>query len=505
MPDPVGGPPGVPRVAVKEEKSKATAPLTPRQLETLDLIAQGLTNAEICSELRISPNTVKAHVAAILKSLDVTNRTEAALVHQQNRSGAHLGLAPKPPAIAVLPFQNLSSAPDQEYFVDGLVEDLITRLSAWRLLPVISRNSTFAFRSRGLEDRSIAAELGARYLVHGSVRRAGERIRTTARLVDAQCGHQLWAECYDSNLQDVFKAQDELASKIVTSLECEILESEKQRVAVEILGEPGAWERTARGLWHAHRRTPQDLERALACFAEALSGDPAFCPAWIGLARAHYVRVFERCSPDTEADLRHVEQAAEQALRLDPRNALSHFAAGLARMMQGRPADAIAHLQTAVELNPSSTEALGFLGQLRAGAGEIEVGMAHLHEAIRLNPRDPYCWSHTWSLALCHLALDESEAAVEWARRSVRLNPDRAYGHAALAWSLALSGATEEAAESWAKFHQIWPEGFVREHFDRLTTSWDPDTTARFLARLFEGMRIMEEQARQTGPRPPPE
>lgn len=393
-------------------------------------------------------------------------------------------------AVAVLAFENLSGDPDQEYFVDGLVEDLITRLASWRVVPVIARNSSFAFRGRSADVREVGRVLGARYVVEGSVRRSGKRVRATAQLIDAESGSHVWAERYDRELCDVFEAHDDIACKIVASLESEIARFEQLRVASSDTPDLNAWEQTSRAVWHAYRRTFQDSALALEHFDRALRHNPCFVPALAGAARVHFARVLRQWTGDVQEDLNKMRAFALEALRVDPNSALSHHAAGLARMVAGDRKEAISHLETSVILDPSAADALGLLGQLHAMGGDVDLGIFHLNSALELNPRDVNAGTHLAALSLCHCFKGQFDEAAQMARRSLQLNPDRVLAHAALAASLALSGRQEEAHYAWIELHRLDP-GFGPPRLMSIGRSMKPE----FLDLILEGLRMAERRS----------
>jgi adenylate cyclase len=467
------------------DRAEKKPQLTRRQAEILELMGKGLTNREICSVLAISPNTVKSHVASILRTLEATNRTEAAVLHEQAR--AETSDAPhvlERPAVAVLPFEVPGGDAGQGYFVDGLVDELITRLAVWRLVPVIARSSTFAFRGRGLDVRAIGAALGARYVVEGSMRRSGSRIRALAQLSEAESARVIWAEDYDLELAEVFAAQDDLARRIVASLQREIRQHEQHRASIYHAHKLDVWDRTWRGMWHARRRSSADSLHALACFSDSLGCDRDFVPALAAKARLHYVRICEQWSDDYDADLEQMRASAEHALLVDSGDASSQLAVGISRMQEGASDDALEHLSTAAKLNPSEPDALALLGQVRAMRGDPETGVAHLRDAMRLSPFDPQMWSYTAAMALCYFACDDLGSAIEWARRSLRMRPDFGLARAALTASLALSGSLDSARASLADLRRVQPM-FSRAHLDLVTRSTDK----RYVQRLFDGLQ----------------
>ena len=323
---------------------------------------------------------------------------------------------PDKPSIAVLPFTNMSGDPDQEYFADGISEDIITELSRFRSLFVIARNSSFSYKAKSVKVQDIGRDLGVAYVVEGSVRKAGNRVRITAQLVAAESGNHLWAERYDRDLDDIFAVQDEVTHAIVTAIEPTLGSAERGRAHRKPTESLDAWESYQRGLWHSYRYSAADNTEAQSFFRRAIELDPNFAPAHAGLAHAIYLSFFLGFRTDRAPALGEARAAAQRAVTLDGDDALAHAIAGRVHTMLGERDAAISACETALALNPNLAMARLVLGNSLGIIGRYEESIVELDEAIRLSPRDPMLWNFLHSKAFIYLAMEryeESLAAAE--------------------------------------------------------------------------------------------
>ena len=228
---------------------------------------------------------------------------------------------PDRPSIAVLPFTNMSGDPDQEFFSDGITEDIITELSRTRWLIVIARNSSFTYKGHPIAVKRVAGELGARYVLEGSVRRSGERLRVSARLIDAEAGNHIWAERYDRRLTDVFAVQDEITTAATNAIHPALTDAELRRSLRRPVENLSAWEAYQRGLWHTSKSNLPDHERAQAFFKLAIALDPAFAPGYAALARAFLVTALEYSSLPLAEAMKTADNWARRAIEVDPGDA----------------------------------------------------------------------------------------------------------------------------------------------------------------------------------------
>jgi len=417
--------------------------LTVRQLEVLELVAKGLTNREIAGVLGIGAGTARNHVSAVIEALDVTNRTEAAVALRELGlgSGASRPLGDEQdahftvpgfgvrPALVVLPFACLSDDSSLEILADGLVEELTTRLACYRWFPIIARNSAFAYKGRSVDIREVSRELGARYVVEGSLRSLAGQLRISVQLIDGSSGEHVFADRYDWDREELTRLQDDVVDGIVGCLEPAVLRIERLRVVRAPPRDPGSWELLHHGMFRLYRETREDMAEAALSFSRALELDPHFAPALAGLAQTWCFRLAYAW---TDAPLEAVSsafQAARASVAADPDDPVAHGTLGLVSILARQVEPAGAAFERAIELNPSYAVAHWGLAAARLEAGCAEEAAGLLRKAIRLSPRDPVL-HHEWSyLGLAHLVLGEPEQALRCAERSLHLRADQPYAH----------------------------------------------------------------------------
>jgi len=365
---------------------------------------------------------------------------------------------PDKPSIAVLPFTNLGGDPQQEYFADGIAEDLITALSCIRWLFVTARNSTFAYKGQSPDVRRVGKDLGVHYVVEGSVRKGGERVRITAQLVDAATGNHIWAEHYDRNLSDIFALQDEISETMVAALQGEVGEFERERAHRKPPESLDAWESYQRGMWHLWRYNAKDMAEARRLFQRAADLDPHFAQAVAALGFTLFVDVILAF---TNTPLETLEQAlrfANQAVALDDKEAMAHHTFGRVQTLRGEYDAAIAELRTAIDLNPSSAMAHNGLGMAFWLTGQLDEAISEYDTAIRLSPRDPGAWGFYNLRAQARFFMGDYEAAVEDARSAIMRPSAKFHPHPVLASALALLDRREEAKIALDKLLEIKPD-----------------------------------------------
>lgn len=361
-------------------------------------------------------------------------------------------------AIAVLPFDNLSGDPEQEYFADGIAEDLITRLSAWRHFPVIARNSSFAYKGKAVDVKQVSRELGVRYVVEGSVRKVGERVRISAQLIDATTGAHVWAQTYDRELRDVFALQDEITQAVVGSMHPELRRSEMQRVMRKDPQSLDAWDCFMRALWHAFQLTKADNLKAQQLFQQAIDLDSAFAEAFAGLAISHMSRFWHQWSDLPTESIAEMIRAARRSVELAPNNAEAQHALSLAHFVTGKLNEAIAAAERAIELNPSLANVYSALAYALTGTGRPEEALAAIEKAMRLSPRDPMMSMALFAGGFAHFASGRYEDAADWARRDLRDHPQNAHSLRLLAASCAHLGQLDEARAAGQEFSRLYPD-----------------------------------------------
>ncbi len=373
----------------------------------------------------------------------------------------------KPP-IAVLPFKNLSGDPDQDYFSDGLTEDLITAISYWRTFPVIARNSTFSFKGRSAKAADIGKELGATYLLEGSVRRAGSRIRVSASLIDAAREIELWGERFDRDVVDIFDVQDEITARVATVVGHQIERAELDRLSESRSSDITAWDLLVRGIPHFLEHSCQGNIEARKFFLEATERASDYSDAWAYLAWSHSHDLMMGCAIDREDATRLAFEAGRRAVRLNDASALAHLALSSVFVWTGDAENGLAEAQRARELNPNDVRASFAVGNRLTLTGELEQGIEIIEEAMTLNPRDPYRWHYFGYLSRAYLSLGHPGRATEWARRAVQMKPDQPDTHFRLALCHAHSGLLDEAREELRTADTLEP-GFLERK-----KSWKP-------------------------------
>ncbi len=351
---------------------------------------------------------------------------------------------PDKPSIAVLPLQNMSGDPEQEYFADAIAEDLVTALSRWHSFFVIARNSSFTFKGRAVDVRRVGRELGIRYVLEGSVRKAEDRVRITVQLLDATTGAHVWADKFDRKLVDILDLQDEITRQIVQAIEPALLQSENIRLGRKSLSDYTAFDCYQRGMWHLDKVSADGYREAVKLFREAIARDPQLAQGYVGLSRILYGgATFYGWSERPDDDLRESLRAAEKAIALDPNDAYAHFAFAGASLYLGKHHVALEAARRAVALNPNFAYGQLRLGQVLIYCGQPAQAIAPIEDSIRHSPFDPQFGAMLGLLALArYQSRNYAEAAVQ-AERAIQ--HDFLAGYALLAASLARQGRMEEA------------------------------------------------------------
>jgi len=388
------------------------------------------------------------------------------------------------PAIAVLPFDNLSGDPEQEYFADGIAEDLLTRLSSSGRVPVIARNSSFTYKGKAVDVKQVGRELGARYVVEGSVRRSENRVRVSVQLIDATSGAHVWAERYDRGVQDLFALQDEITEQIAGSTDLAVFRSEQQRAVRQQPEKLDAWDASMRGSWCLFHFTREENARARSFFEKAAELAPSSAvPCW-GLAATHFAdRMFDWTeSPDQSAA--ELGKAAKECMALNDAFWGCHAAMAFFYRVNGEAEHEIASLERGIELNPSNAALYGFLAQALAVTGRPDAAIANVEKAMRLSPRDPGLPWWLINTGFAHFAAKRYEDAVAAAERSLQLRPDNPSAYRTLAASYAQLGRVDEARRALEQEVRLEPGISLAKVRQQNPTS-EPD----FLRRWLDGLR----------------
>jgi adenylate cyclase len=361
-------------------------------------------------------------------------------------------------SIAVLPFVNMSGDPEQEFFADGITEDIITLLAGWRAFPVISRASTFTYKGKSVDVRKVGEELGVRYVLEGSVRKSGHRMRVTAQLIRADTNHHIMAERHDRDLTDLFELQDEIVTAIAGAIEPELLKSERERVAEQPQHNEDAYELYQRGMFHHYRQNKQDNSEAQAYFRRALRIDAHYPQAMAALSIALCAAAYLSWTDNAERNYEESFELAQRAVAQDPRYPNAHFALALICTWLGRIDRAAAEFKEAIKLNPSFAAAHAVLGVVLNFQGQSEDGVASVEKGIRLSPGDPRLFIWLSGLAAAHYQLQHYSQAVEIGRRSWALNRNYITGLTYVVAGLAQLERIEDARATLADLIELDPK-----------------------------------------------
>lgn len=360
------------------------------------------------------------------------------------------------PAIAVLPFENRSEDPKQAIFADGLAEDLITRLSTWRAFPVIGGGSSFHYRG-DVDVRRVAKELAVQYVVQGSVRRADERIRVTAQLIDAQSGENVWNQTYDRQVQDVFELQDEISATIAASLVGDLTHAELGRAQQRGTRNLEAWSLYELGIQHFFRLKLKETVEARALFDQAVALEPKFATALAYLSATYSWEVQLGSGGSPQDKLTLAVETARRAVELDPRDPMAHVALAFAFNMSGDARNGLASAQRAVDLNPSSPMGWASLGWAKLMAGDPKGSIAANEQSIRLDPQGAMVPIAHEQLSESYWELGQFDAGLEEARTLVAALPDFPWGYMDVALNAVGLGRLDEARAAMAEARRIVP------------------------------------------------
>jgi len=446
--------------------------LSSRELEIAEAFSSGENYNQIADRLCIAPSTVRTHLSTVYKKLGVTSKLD---LHKYFKNSAQVleskehqqTLYPDKPSIAVLAFENMSGDPEQEYFSDGITEDIITALSRSPWLFIIARNTTFTYKGTNVDVKQVAEELGVRYVLEGSVRKASDRIRVTAQLIDGTTGGHVWSERYDGLLTDVFDLQDEITQKVVASIQTSVHLSASAPIERSSRPDLTVWELTMRA-WHLlYDFTPESFDTAKSLLDRALIRDPDSAEANMVLSLIHHHNALLGYADDYTATVELAQKFGRRAIQLDDRNEYAHWAFGITCWGVNKHGEAIAALERAVELNPNCSLAYGSLGTALGFVGRVDEAIANQEIAIRSNPRDPSIFFRFSGMALAHYMAGRYDTAVEWASKAVHRMPRWYIGHFILAASHMQAGQQGEAKAAIHHCREVMPDASV-SHLDRI-------------------------------------
>ncbi len=384
-------------------------------------------------------------------------------------------------SIIVLPFDNLGDDPHQQYFADGITDDLITDLTKISGLFVISRDSAFTYRGERPDVRKVAKEMDVRYVVHGSVRRAGDRVRINAQLTDTVTGKQLWAERYDGGTEDLFVLQDQINQQIVSALSVELSTAEHRRLALQDTDNVAAYEYFLRGeeLFYRYARVSNMEAREL--FSQAIGLDPKFARAYAMLAWTHTFDFMNGWSDQPVQSLLQGEQLATRALELDPDLPLGYFVRGLVHRERGEYVKALVEAERAVELDANYANGHVLYATLLYYAGRPEEGLERMKQAIQLNPHHPF--NYPFHLGQAYFVLGRYDEAIAEFKKGLQTNPASERLHVWLAASYARSGKVDEAKWEMDQVLTVNPQ-FSLERVSQAFPFKDPSDLERFVGGL---------------------
>jgi TolB-like protein/Tfp pilus assembly protein PilF len=426
----------------------------------------------------------EAETAKLYEALRQGGGAPAARRNEEHAAAAEL-VVPNKPSIAVLPFQNLSGDSEQEYFADGMVEEIITALSHVPWLFVIARNSSFAYRNRAVDVKQIGRELGVRYILEGSVRKAANRVRIAGQLIDATTGAHLWADRFDGTLEEVFDLQDQVAASVVGAISPKLEQAEIERAARKPTESLDAYDHFLRGMACVHQWTREANIQALEHFRRAIELDPGYAAAYGMAARCYSQRKVSGWVTDRERDIAEAAGYAWRAVQIGKNDPVALCTAGVAlAYVVGDLDNGDAMIERALALNPNWAWSWLFSGWTKNWLGEPEVALDRIQRAMRMSPQDPQFFNMQTGAAWAHFTAGRYADTVTWARAALRGQPDYVTALRLLAASCALLGDLEEARSVMVRLRELDPGARVSTIRQR-----DPLRRPEDLARLAEGLR----------------
>jgi len=394
--------------------------LTPRQTEILALLAKGASNQDVADRLGISINTVKVHLAGLFKTLGANNRTEAVFQYQQWFPETESSKAPTvSAALALFPLDSSGLDPKLSFLAHGIAEDLGLRLSGWRWFPLISFEAAAQWTAHIGNPHRIRQELGARYMLTGSVRSHKQHLRVLLRLTATDNGQTEWAQVFESPIDDVFSLQKQISRRIVAALMPELLRAEHVRESDPLTLD--SWSNTLRGLHHLQKRRPEACNEAMVYFRHALEQSPDYALAHYGIAIAQHYNLTEQWAAPTPAQLELLHRHAQLAMQYEPLSAFSKVAMAVSYLAKGNLDESIQNLQDAIRLNPSLGQAYNLLGLLLALNGHPDEGLSYLEECLLLSPGTLAYSTNLAFISMVHFGQGNYLKAIERCNEGLRL------------------------------------------------------------------------------------
>ena len=392
---------------------------------------------------------------------------------------------PDKPSIAVLPFNNMSGDPGQDYFVDGVVDDIISALSRLRWLFVIARNSSFTYKGRAIDVKQVGRDLGVRYVLEGSVRKSANRVRITGQIIDASAGGTLWSERFESALDDVFELQDEMATSVVGALVPQLEHAEIERARHKPTESLDAYDCYLRGLASLHRATREASSEALRMFRRAIELDGDFAAAHGQAAFCVGRRKANRWTKDGAAEASEAARLARRAVELGKGDAVALSTAGFAlAYVVGDLDDGAAFIDRALVLNPNLASTWYFSGWVRIFLGELELATRHFAQSMRLSPLDPFIYLAMSGIAFVHFFAGRYNEALSSVEKALQESPNNHSALRIFAASNALAGRLEDAQKAMARLREIDPDFRISDVRNLM-----PIRRPEHFARYVEGLR----------------
>ena len=391
---------------------------------------------------------------------------------------------PDKPSIAVLPFENMSEDPKQDYFSDGLTDQIISGLSKVPNLFVIARNSTFTYKGTPVKIQKVAEDLGVKYVMEGSVQRTADRIRIIAQLIDATTGHHIWSERYDREQEDIFAIQDDITMEIMKALRIELMEGEQARIwQKHETNNLEAFEKTLQGRHFITKGTKADSDRALQLYEEAIALDSEYARAYAGMGFTHFFRARFGWVESREESVKMALECAQKALDLDDSLDMAHILLGAVYFIRRQFEEAIAAAEHAISLNPNGAEAFSSLGAFLGVSGRWQESVALTQKSIRLNPF-PTVYQFHW-LGRAYFMTGQNDEAIATFRKALHVNPDYLPAHAFLAACYCSLNRQAEAESAAKEVLRINPK-FTLESYAKTLPYKNKADIDRYVAALRE-------------------
>ncbi len=392
--------------------------------------------------------------------------------------------AKEKPSIAILAFDTMSDDPEQVYLADGIVEDIITELSRFRWFDVIGRNSSFVYRGKSVDLRKVSTDLGVRYVVEGSVRKIGNRIRITVQLIEATTGSHVWAEKYDCLMEEIFEVQDGIIAKIVSAINPELFSAEVRNASKRSIEELNTWNLAVRGRSHVTRLTEEDSTISKDYLYKALELNPNHVETLAFLVYSHLTDLFFGWTASPPESIRKAHEHLDAALSLNEKHPWVLCAQGLMQFIQGKQDQSINSLQQAIEHNPNFAVAYGYLSLVSAHSGDSILAISMGNKALELSPHDPEAVHFLVGIGTAHFVTGDYQEAANFADRAQQSRPSAPAGHRLKATSLAHLGRLEEAHQAVAKMLELRPNMTVTAVKSTIIFK-HPKHTEKFLAGLL--------------------